>query len=79
MLELAVKKWPVNIKDSFLIGDKKTDIECANNFGIEGFLYKKGSLLNFVKEIYKKKEIINNDFSDRWMWIFRIALCCRVN
>ena len=56
MLELAVKKWPVNIKDSFLIGDKKTDIECANNFGIEGFLYKKGSLLNFVKEIYKRRK-----------------------
>ena len=51
MLEIAVKKWPVIIKDSFLIGDKDSDIECANNFGIEGFLYKEGSLLNFVKEI----------------------------
>tara|TARA_Y100000768_G_scaffold54826_1_gene36356 strand:- start:1519 stop:2019 length:501 start_codon:yes stop_codon:yes gene_type:complete len=51
MLEMAVKKWPVNINESFLIGDKDTDIKCANNFGIEGFLYKEGSLLNFVKEI----------------------------
>ena len=51
MLEMAVTKWPVNIKDSFLIGDKESDIECANNFGIEGFLYKEGSLLNFVKKI----------------------------
>ena len=51
MLEMAVNKWPVNIKDSFLIGDKDSDIECANNFGIQGFLYKEGSLLNFVKEI----------------------------
>ncbi len=51
MLEIAVKTWPVKIKDSFLIGDKDTDIECANNFGIEGYLYKEGSLLNFVKEI----------------------------
>tara|TARA_Y200000002_G_C22544065_1_gene605310 strand:- start:254 stop:754 length:501 start_codon:yes stop_codon:yes gene_type:complete len=51
MLENAVKKWPVNIKDSLLIGDKASDIECANNFGIKGFLYKEGNLLNFVKEV----------------------------
>lgn len=51
MLELADKKWKMNKKKSFLIGDKKSDIECAARYGINGHLFKNGSLLSFVKEI----------------------------
>ena len=51
MLELADKKWGINKKESFLIGDKESDIECALRYGINGHLFKNGSLLNFVKQI----------------------------
>ena len=48
MLELAEKKWNIDKLKSFLIGDKIIDMECAKSFGIEGYLYKGGSLLDFV-------------------------------
>lgn len=53
MLELACKKWPILIKDSIFIGDNQTDMQCAKNFGIKGYLYdtKKINLFNFIKEI----------------------------
>lgn len=50
MLDLANKKWPIDKLNSFMIGDKDTDIECANNFGIRGHLFKDKSLLDFIKK-----------------------------
>ena len=50
MLEMAERKWNIDKKNSFLIGDKKTDIICADNFGIKGYLFKGGNLLEFVKK-----------------------------
>ena len=51
MLELEEKKWLIKKNKSFLIGDRKSDILCANKFGIKGYLFKGGNLLNFVKKI----------------------------
>ena len=48
MLELAKNRWSFNKSNSFLIGDKDTDIECAIKFGISGYLFKGGSLLQFI-------------------------------
>ena len=49
MLDLAATKWPIDKSKSFLIGDKDTDINCAENFLIRGHLFKNGNLLNFIK------------------------------
>jgi len=49
MLDLAASKWPINKSKSFLIGDKDTDIECAEKFLIRGHLFESGNLLNFIK------------------------------
>tara|TARA_Y100000816_G_C26108192_1_gene589864 strand:- start:1687 stop:2187 length:501 start_codon:yes stop_codon:yes gene_type:complete len=49
MLELAQKKWDFDKKNTLMIGDSKSDIECAKNFGIKGLLFKNGSLLEFIK------------------------------
>ena len=49
MLELASKKWNIDLSKSLLIGDSATDMECANNFEIDGYLFEGGSLLDFVK------------------------------
>tara|TARA_B110000858_G_C17597094_1_gene378325 strand:+ start:40 stop:543 length:504 start_codon:yes stop_codon:yes gene_type:complete len=53
MLELACKKWPIKIENSILIGDSQTDMQCAKNFGIDGYLYnnKETDLFNFIKNI----------------------------
>jgi len=49
MLDMAASKWKIDKPKSFLIGDKKTDIECAEKFFIRGHLFKGGSLLDFIK------------------------------
>tara|TARA_A100001015_G_C15036024_1_gene736270 strand:- start:1513 stop:2013 length:501 start_codon:yes stop_codon:yes gene_type:complete len=49
MLELAESRWSIEKKNSFMIGDKVTDIECANNYGIRGHLFNSGNLLEFIK------------------------------
>ena len=49
MLDLAASKWPIDKSMSFLIGDKSTDIECAEKFCINGYLFKNGNLLDFIK------------------------------
>ena len=51
MLELAQKKWNFDKPSSLMIGDNETDMQCAAKFGINGYLFKDGSLYNFVKKI----------------------------
>ena len=51
MLEIAESKWPIEKKSSFLIGDKESDIECANNYGIRGHLFNSGNLFDFIKRV----------------------------
>lgn len=51
MLIAACKKWEVDKKRSFLIGDSKKDLMCANNFEINGYLFNGNNLLDFVEKI----------------------------
>ena len=50
MLELAQSRWLIDKKNSFLIGDKAIDIECAKNYGIRGHLFNDNNLLDFIKK-----------------------------
>ena len=54
MLELAKKQWDFSKRNSFLIGDKESDIICARRFGIMGYKFNGGSLLEFIKNNIKK-------------------------
>ena len=56
MLEIADAKWNIDKSKSFLIGDKESDIQCARNFGIKGYLFKEKNLFNFLNSvnIYQK-------------------------
>ncbi|WP_457679632.1 D-glycero-alpha-D-manno-heptose-1,7-bisphosphate 7-phosphatase [Thermovibrio sp.] len=36
MVELAAKKWGIEVSESFVIGDKKSDLELAFNAGCKG-------------------------------------------
>ena len=49
MLEIDESKWSIDKASSFLIGDKKIDIECAVNFGIKGYLFENGNLLDLLR------------------------------
>ena len=50
MLKLAEKKWKFNKAKSFLIGDKKSDIDCAINYGIKGYQFMEPNLYEFIKK-----------------------------
>ena len=51
MLEMAEKKWDFDKSKSFLIGDKETDLNCADKYGIKGYLFESNNLENFIKKI----------------------------
>lgn len=50
MLKMAFENWPISKSESVLIGDKTSDLECAQNFGIRGILFEGGNLETFVKK-----------------------------
>ena len=49
MFDIINKKWKVNKKKSFMIGDQFTDIQFAKKSGIKGFLFKERNLYAFIK------------------------------
>jgi len=51
MINNAIKKYDLQRKNCFLIGDKLSDIKSAENAGIKGFSFKKGNLLDKIKKI----------------------------
>ncbi len=48
MLLQAFAEYPVDKQKSFLIGDKQSDLQAAENAGIKGYLYETGDLRQFV-------------------------------
>lgn len=51
MLLRCFEEYDIDKAASFMVGDSKRDVECAENAGIRGYLYQGGSLLEFVKNI----------------------------
>ncbi len=45
-----MRVWPVETSESFLIGDKPSDMEAANAVGITGHLFTGGDLAAFVEK-----------------------------
>ena len=50
MFCLAKKKWNIDTKSSFMIGDQKTDIEFAKRAKIKGHLFNDKNLYKFIKK-----------------------------
>ena len=59
MFKLAEKKWKIDKRKSFIIGDQKTDMIFAKKSKIKGFLFSKKNLFNFVK-----KEVVPKYYSN---------------
>jgi D-glycero-D-manno-heptose 1,7-bisphosphate phosphatase len=51
MLRDLIQHWPVQLDDSFVIGDQARDIEAGQALGLPGFLFPGGDLDAFVTEV----------------------------
>ena len=51
MFKIIDKIWKVDRKESFMIGDQKTDMQFAKKAKIKGFKYNEKNLYNFIKRI----------------------------
>jgi len=51
MIEALLADWPVDTSQSFLVGDRPTDIEAAAAAGLPGHLFPGGNLLDFVRKL----------------------------
>lgn len=49
MLEMAFEEWQFDKVQSLLIGDNESDMQCAKNYGISGYLFNETNLFNFIK------------------------------
>ena len=49
MFKIINKKWKVDKKKSFMIGDQLTDMQFAKKSGIKAFLFRGKNLYSFVK------------------------------
>lgn len=51
MIEDLTRDWPVDLARSFVIGDKRRDLEAGAAVGVPGYLYTSGSLDALVADI----------------------------
>ncbi|GLR93810.1 D-glycero-D-manno-heptose 1,7-bisphosphate phosphatase [Bradyrhizobium liaoningense] len=51
MLHDLAERWPVKHEGSFVIGDRASDIEAGQAFGLPGFLFSGGDLDAFVADV----------------------------
>jgi len=51
MIKQALRQWPILMEESFMVGDKPSDVECAQNAGIPGYLFPGGNLFDFLKQV----------------------------
>jgi D-glycero-D-manno-heptose 1,7-bisphosphate phosphatase len=65
MIENILQKYQIDLKNSWLIGDKNSDIECAKNAGINNTIHVKSghpfdiSNASFIIESLTKENILN--------------------
>lgn len=53
LVDEACQTFAIDRSQSFFVGDKASDMECAHNAGIPGFCFCEGSLLEFIKKRIK--------------------------
>jgi D-glycero-D-manno-heptose 1,7-bisphosphate phosphatase len=71
MLLKAVKEYGITLKNSFMIGDKLTDIEAGNNAGCKSILVKTGYGIETAQNIQTPYEYLANDLYDAVRFILK--------
>ncbi|MBV8187842.1 MAG: HAD-IIIA family hydrolase [Alphaproteobacteria bacterium] len=51
MIRKLLSEWPVDVSQSFLIGDRESDLQAAAAAGIDGHLFSGANLLDFVTRL----------------------------
>lgn len=55
MLERAIKEYQLSRENSFIVGDKESDLEAGRRAHISGLLYRGGDLYNHIFDFIHKK------------------------
>ncbi len=55
ILHLA-KKHDIDLSQSFIIGDKKRDVDAGINAGMEGYLFLEENIYDFLQKIFAERE-----------------------
>jgi D-glycero-D-manno-heptose 1,7-bisphosphate phosphatase len=74
MLVAAAWEHDLDLKQSFVVGDKATDVDLAHNVGAKGILVKTGygdRVLEGSYQHYTEPDYIAEDLSDAVQWIFK--------
>ena len=50
MFRLAQKRWDIDIKNSFMVGDQETDMIFVRRAKIKGYLFNEKNLFRFIKK-----------------------------
>src|SRR5258707_5740244 len=58
MIRKLLSEWPVDASQSFLVGDRESDIEAAAAAGIRGHLFAGGDLFDFVTKLARPRRRI---------------------
>lgn len=73
MIEKALKEHPINISHSYMVGDKITDVECAQRLGVKNILVLTGYGTDALKKMdaarMKRPDYIADDVLDAARWI----------
>ena len=51
MLRKFMAEWPIDLSQSFMVGDRLTDLEAAAAAGVPGHLFRGGNLFDFMRTI----------------------------
>lgn len=57
MLIDLMRTWPVEIERSFMIGDRRSDVQAAEAAGLNGHLFTGGSLLTAIQRILASESL----------------------
>ncbi|WP_276318194.1 HAD-IIIA family hydrolase [Sphingomonas crocodyli] len=57
MLLDIMTHWPINAEESFIVGDRDSDLAAGINAGIDGHLFPGGDLRTFIDEVLRDRKL----------------------
>ncbi|MGY3119653.1 D-glycero-D-manno-heptose 1,7-bisphosphate phosphatase [Bradyrhizobium sp. S3.14.4] len=55
MINALLKRYPVSVSDSFMIGDKQSDLDAAKAAGIQAYLFDGANLKSFITPLLAQR------------------------